>query len=167
MNIRNLIEGLKANYAPALHPTERAEKDMSRTLYNMGWDSDQLSKLYDELLLTCEYFPKVFDIHSAVSKLHLVRPDSNQLMKTRSMMDSYHQGSAISFNQWLDTGGYDQIRRDCQYDEVKIRKVMAMMNIVPRREPEHEKPRNHKSDMQFITDDLPEWDFPQTMLEDL
>jgi hypothetical protein len=70
----DLLDGLKANYNQALHPTETQEKDMLRVLRNIGYSEPQLDLIYDELLRTCEYFPKIFDIHNAGSTLRLARP---------------------------------------------------------------------------------------------
>jgi len=167
MNIQKLMEGLKSNYAPGLHPTELAERDFTRTLRNMGYTHEQLNLLYDELLSSCEYFPKVYDIHRAVSKLQLVRPERNALTQTKQMLDEResYEHDAITFEEWWHNGGYEFVRQDCDGDPVKIQKRLAVMGIT--RMPEAPKPKNHVSDMTFISDasaDFP-CDLPDTDVE--
>ncbi len=62
MTTAQLLEGLKSNYHPSLHPNDQALKDMKRVLKTLNYGPVQTSNLYDELLKHCEYFPKVADI---------------------------------------------------------------------------------------------------------
>jgi hypothetical protein len=163
MNSRELINGLKANYPESTYPSELHEKDMLRTIMNFGYTSTDLSNLYDELLKTCNYFPKVFDIHRCSQALGINshKIDSEELNKTRELLKSYnnHEEGTMSFKDWINGGGIAQIRRDCDYDEVKVQKILNIMGAAVRQEaPREEKPAK---EMTFLVDALPAYDFPE------
>jgi hypothetical protein len=164
MNAKILMAGLKANYATGLHPSDLHEQDFIRTLRNMGYGPEQLELLYNELLKTCEFFPKVFDIHRCAGALNLKRPGKTELDTTRELIDGFadHKDGAMTFQEWLADGGMDQIMQDCNYDERKIAQRLAMMGVLARPIPdEPEKSKKHKSDFEFIAGELPSYDFPE------
>ena len=158
MEISKVLEGLKANYAPGLHPTEVAERDFVRTLRNMGFQTDQLDRLYDELLSSCDFFPKVFDVHQAVLKLGLTRPERNQLNKTKELLDDYSRKDrgGMTFREWFHNGGYEFICRDCGHDQVKIRRRLQVMGI-PLHAVDAPKPKNNKSEPTLLGEVAPEF----------
>lgn len=169
MNAKHLMDGLKANYAVSLHPTELHEKDFLRTLRNLGYDGEQLDVLYNELISTCEFFPKVYDLHRCASKLGLQRKGSDAVTQTRRMLDDHFTPppDAITFDEWLHTGGMETIREDCNYDETKIHRVLNMMGVVAAARPEEKKTDEHH-EFEFISDNLPVYDFPEEIsLDDL
>ena len=163
MDVKTLIEGLKNNYPVGVHPTEIAEKDFLRTLRNMGFAPDQLDKLYDELLASCSFFPKVFDIHSAVFKLGLVRPEQDAVQRTANMLEGYqdHVGKELTFREWLGRGGYETICRECSNDQEKIQRRLAAMGIIQRPD-DTVKAKNHKSDLTPALELPPEFPCAET-----
>ncbi len=166
MTSKDLLEGIKANYPTSTHPTELGERDFIRSVRSFGFIDSQLDKLYDELLATCDFFPKVHDLYRCVKKLGLERIEQNQVNQTRKMLDeqadSYTGG--ITFNQWLYSGGYEEIVQDCHGNMKKVRARLNLMGVTSL--PERVRPKEPQR-MEFLTEDLPVFDFPSSSIEDL
>jgi len=132
----------------------------------MAFNDMQHDKLYDELLATCEFFPRIADLYRCVNKLALERADQNDATRTRRMLDeqkdSYEGG--ITFNQWLYGGGYEEIVEDCHGDMKKVRARLNLMGVTSL--PEQKRPDTPQR-MEFLTEDLPMFDFPSSSIEDL
>ena len=162
MNIDKLIEKLKANYPVGGHPNEVREKDFRRTLKNMGFSSDQLDRLYNKILESCDFFPKVYDLHQAVNTLGLERQNATPIANTQKMLEGFkgHEEGAITFKEWLDTGGYEQIWEDCGYDRDKYFKRLRFMGVAVTPDYKMEpKPKELKAEVEFLTECLPEFGF--------
>lgn len=165
MTPAKILEGLKANYPQSTHPQENAERDFLRTVKNMGFTPQQHAQLYDELLATCDFFPKVHDIYRCSKKLKFERAGLDAVSQTRKMLDSRDDGQPVmSFHEWLYSGGYETIVHDCEGDMLKVHKRLALMGVTSL--PERPRPKEAQK-FEFLTDNLPAFDFPFNPIDEL
>jgi hypothetical protein len=76
--------------------------------------------------------------------------------------DAYEGG--MTFNEWLYGGGYEEIIADCRGDMKKVHARLNLMGVtsLPER-PKEKAPQK----MEFLTEDLPMFDFPSSSIEEL
>jgi hypothetical protein len=163
MNIQHLISGLKANYPESTHPSANAEKDFVRVLLNMGFTESQLDMLYDELLRVCQFFPKIYDIHTAKGNLGLQSKRQSEVERTKAELEAQeaYDGTAMTFKEWLNDGGMEFIHDQFNGDEQKIHEHLAMLGALD--QPVMERKKGYVSELKMLSESLTE----SNPLEDL
>jgi hypothetical protein len=166
MNLERMYDGIMANYPASTHPQENGKRDFIRTLKNFGFSDSQYDKLYDELLASCDFFPKVHDLYRCVKKLALERPGTNEALRTKQLLDAQKESEkdGITFNEWLYGGGYEEIIEDCHGDMQKVHKRLNLMGVTSL--PERKRPKEPQK-FEFLAENLPEFDFSFSSIDEL